>query len=129
VNSVVGHHERFNQAANIFSIQRNYWLMVRLGALDALRMHQQDPGLALTSASALHLRGELELDGEDLRREPLQVRKATLASALAKANAAICPTVRADQNAGSSSRTQQARRCCAFWTRRGKKGSRLPKAS
>jgi hypothetical protein len=58
--------------------------MVRLGALDALRMHQQDPGLALTSASALHLRGELELDGEDLRREPLQVRKATLASALAK---------------------------------------------
>ena len=32
----------------------------------------------------------IELDGEDLRREPLQVRKATLASVLAKAGIGLC---------------------------------------
>jgi bifunctional non-homologous end joining protein LigD len=49
-----------------------------LAVFQALRRRQTGPGIPL------RLRDLLELDGTDLRREPIEVRKATLASILRK---------------------------------------------
>jgi bifunctional non-homologous end joining protein LigD len=54
-----------------------------VACFDALRNRQHD---AMAFVYAFDL---LELDGSDLRREPLLVRKATLASVLAKAGAGL----------------------------------------
>jgi bifunctional non-homologous end joining protein LigD len=54
-----------------------------LASFDRLRYRRDDANVFLYAFDLI------ELDGDDLRREPLEVRKATLASVLAKASRGI----------------------------------------
>jgi hypothetical protein len=49
----------------------------RLSSFDRIRHRRYD--------ESVFMRGLIELNGDDLRRDPLNVRKATLASVLARA--------------------------------------------
>jgi ATP-dependent DNA ligase len=61
------------------------WVLRRAGTghLQLLRHRRNEPQAFLYAFDLL------ELDGTDLRREPIEIRKATLASVLAKAGAGI----------------------------------------